>query len=399
MATARANLTDEDLRMLVKGPTEDQRALAAHKLCRAIDRDDLTREELARAHEILRLMARDATDLVRRALAVTLKSSPLLPRDVAMRLARDIETIATPVLNFSPAFTDEDLIEIARRGGPVRQVAIAKRPSLAEGVAGVLVEVGCEEAVRLVCANDNAALSEGDLKTAIGRFDRSQPVLTAIAYRKILPLAVTEKLIALVGDNVREHLIAHHAVSPELARQISAGARERVTVDLVDQAERAGDIGAFVAHLNRNGRLTASLLLRALAQGQMGLLEWGIAELSGVPHHRTWLMIHDAGPLGLKAIYERAGLPARLFPAFRSGVDTYHAMNADGGLRDRERFQERMLQRFLTQPQTIPREDVDYLLDKMDRLAARPAPSRRTAAPGGRAARTSVQARPEYTAF
>jgi uncharacterized protein (DUF2336 family) len=382
MATARAALTDEDLRMLVKGPTADQRALAAHKLCRAIDRDDLTREELARAQEILRLMAKDATELVRRALAVTLKASPVLPRDVAMKLARDLDSIAVPVLNFSPAFTEDDLLDIARHGGPARQAAIAKRHNLTPGVAGVLVEVGCEEAVRLVCANDNIALTEGELQMAIGRFDKAQPVLTAVAYRKSLPLAVTEKLLALVGDNVREHLIAHHAVSPDLARQISAGARERATVDLVDQAERAGDIGAFVAHLHRNGRLTASLLLRALAQGQMGLFEWGIAELAGVPHHRTWLMIHDAGALGLKAIYERAGLPARLFPAFRSGVDTYHAMNADGGMRDRERFQERMLQRFLTQPQTIPREDVDYLMDKMDRMAAASRPAVKRA--GGR---------------
>jgi hypothetical protein len=29
-----------------------------------------------------------------------------------------------------------------------------------------------------------------------------------------------------------------------------------------------------------------------------------------------------------------------------------------------------MLQRFLTQPQHAPREDVDYLLEKMDRMAA-----------------------------
>jgi uncharacterized protein (DUF2336 family) len=81
-------------------------------------------------------------------------------------------------------------------------------------------------------------------------------------------------------------------------------------------------------------------------------------------------MIHDAGPLGLKAIYERAGLPSRLFPAFRSGVDTFHALNADGAARDKERFQERMLQRFLTQPQQAPKEDVDYLIEKMDRLTS-----------------------------
>src|SRR5882757_2264741 len=103
MATTRAAITETDLRMLVKGPTAEDRALAAHKLCRAIDRDDLTREELARAQEILRLMARDAAELVRKALAITLKASPVLPRDVALKLARDMESIAMPVLNFSPA--------------------------------------------------------------------------------------------------------------------------------------------------------------------------------------------------------------------------------------------------------------------------------------------------------
>jgi len=94
-----------------------------------------------------------------------------------------------------------------------------------------------------------------------------------------------------------------------------------------------------------------------------------VAELAGVPHHRTWLMIHDAGPLGLKAIYERAGLPARLFTAFRAAVDTYHSMEFDGGARDRERFQQKMLQRFLTSPQPAAREDVDYLVEKMDEVA------------------------------
>ena len=42
MAAVRAALTEDDLRMLVKGPTADERALAAHKLCRAVDRDNLS---------------------------------------------------------------------------------------------------------------------------------------------------------------------------------------------------------------------------------------------------------------------------------------------------------------------------------------------------------------------
>ena len=33
------------------------------------------------------------------------------------------------------------------------------------------------------------------------------------------------------------------------------------------------------------------------------------------------------------------------------------------------RFKRRMLERFLSQPQSMSREDVDYLLDKIDKLS------------------------------
>jgi len=369
----RGALTSEDLRMLVKGPTADDRALAAHKLCRKMDREDLTEEERVHAHEILKVMAGDAAELVRRALAVTLKSSTLLPRDIAMKLARDVESIALPVLNFSPAFTDDDLAEVIRLGGPVRQAAIARRPQLSAKVTATLVEHGCEEAVRVACANDNATFTETGLQTVLHRFTRSEAVLAAVAYRSVLPLSVTEKLIGMVSESVREHLIATQALPPQIALELATGAGERAAIDLIDQAGRAADIKGFVAHMKAHDKLTPSLLLRGLAQGHMTFFEWAVAELSDVPHHRTWLMIHDAGPLGLRAIYERAGLPARLFSAFRAGVDTFHSMSFDEALHDRTRFQERMMQRFLTQASKAPKEDVDYLLEKMDRLSPEPA--------------------------
>ncbi len=368
MATTRAALTDADIRTLVKGPNPDERAVAAHKVCRSLDQAELSDEDRQKAHEILRVMAADSAELVRRALAVTLRGSTIVPHDVAMRLARDVDSIAMPILSFSPVFTDADLQEIIRIGGPVRQVAIASRPVLSERVTATIVEHGVAKAVKVACANDNASFAEQTLKAVIERFSQSEDILTAIAYRRVLPLAVTERLITVVGDQVRDHLINHHALSPELALEIALGAKERATIDLVDQAGRSPDIKAFVGHLHKAGRLSASLLLRALANGHMPFFEWGLAELAGVPHHRTWLMVHDAGPLGLRAIYERAGLPARLFAAFRAGVDTFHSIEQDGAPHDPERFQQKMLQRFLTQPKAASREDMDYLMDKLDQV-------------------------------
>lgn len=369
MATTRTALTDHDIRTLVKGATPDERALAARKLCANMQRAPLSDEDRALAADILRVMAADAAELVRAALAETLKSSPVVPRDVALRLARDVESVCLPLLAFSPAFSDADLAEIVRLGGPVRQAAIAKRPTLSRTVTDSLAEHGGERALATACANPGAEFGEDGLKRIVERFEASERVLTAIAYRKALPLSITERLITLVGDQVRAHLVTHHVVTAETALEIATGAAERATVELVDQVGRATDVKGLVSHLVAEGRLSASLLLRALAHGHMTFFEWGVAELAGVPHHRTWLMIHDAGPLGLRAIYERAGLPARIFPAFRAAVDTFHSMEFDGGARDQERFQERMLQRFLTQPQAAAREDVDYLLERMSRIA------------------------------
>ena len=369
MTTTRTALTDADITSLMRGATADERAAAAHKLCRKLDETELAPEDGEIAREILRVMAGDAAELVRRALAVTLKSSSILPRDVAMKLAKDVESVAAPVLSFSPVFTDEDLVEIIKFAGPVRQIAIAKRASLTETVTTALVELGSEAAVRTACANDNALFAEMALQKAIARFANSQDLLAAVAYRRVLPLSVAERLVSMVGDKVRDHLVNHHAVPPEVAVEVAMSVRERATIDLVDQAGRTADVEQFTRHLVDQGRLTASLLLRALAHGHMTFFEWGLAELAKVPHHRTWLMIHDAGPLGLKAIYDRAGLPARLFAAFRAGVDTFHAMEFEGGARDQHRFQEQMLERFLTQPTPSPHEDVSYLLEKMDKAS------------------------------
>jgi uncharacterized protein (DUF2336 family) len=370
MATTRTALTDEDIRTLVKGATPDERAVAARKLCTNIEKTPLGDEDRALAADILRVMAADAAQLVRKAIADTLRASPLVPRDVALKLSRDVEEICLPMLAFSPAFTDDDLSEIVRLGGPVRQVAIAKRPELSRTVTDSIAEHGGERAVAAACANPGADFAEASLQRVVDRFEVSERVLAAVAYRNALPLSVTERLITLVGDQVREHLIAHQAVDAHAALEIAMGAAEKATVDIVDQAGQTADVKGLVTHLNSQKRLSASLLLRALAHGHMTFFEWGVAELAGIPHHRTWLMIHDAGQLGLRAIYERAGLPARLFPAFRAAVDAFHSMEHEWGPRDQETFQQRMLERFLTQPQSVAREDVDYLLERLGKLAA-----------------------------
>ncbi|MDP3401311.1 MAG: DUF2336 domain-containing protein [Brevundimonas sp.] len=367
MTAYRARLTEFDIRRLIKSTDEDERAAATHKLCRNMERAELTPEDREAAEKILRVLAHDAAELVRRAMAVTLKSSDLIPRDVARRLAADVDSVALPIIGFSPAFSDEDLIEIVKAGSTTRQVAIAARPRVSRDVCQVLAETGSREAVRTLAANDNADLAEGAMEVVVDRFADAPDVLTALSYRQVLPPDITERLIAHVSETVREHLISRHAIAPEAAIRLSAHARERATLDLVDQAASTPDMATFVSRLNGRRALTPSLMLRALARGQLTFVEYGLAELAQTPHARTWLMVHDAGPLGLKAIYDRAGLPPRLFQAFRSGIDTWRALQAEGADFSAETFRQRMLERFLTQRPNVPREDLAYLMERLDR--------------------------------
>ncbi|WP_295192423.1 DUF2336 domain-containing protein [uncultured Brevundimonas sp.] len=366
MTAFRARLTEVDIRRLIKATDDDERAEAAHKLCRNMERAELNEDDRAAAQKILRLLANDAAELVRRAMAVTLKASDLIPNDVARKLAGDLDSIALPIIASSPAFSDEDLIEIVRAGSVVRQVAVAGRARVSRDVATVLAAEGCEQSVRTLAANDNADLSEGTLATVVERFAEAPEVLTAVAYRQVLPLHVTERLIQLASEAVREHLISHHAVAPETAIRLAQYSRERMTVDLVDQASVSTDLAAFMAQLNVRRVLNASLLLRGLARGQMAMFEYGLAELANTPHHRAWLMVHDAGPLGLKAIYDRAGLPPRLFQAFRAGVDTWRALAAEGIDTSSAYFRDQMLERFLTQRPAVLRDDLAYLMERLD---------------------------------
>lgn len=362
----RPQLTEQDIHRLMKGESPEQRASVAHRLCRRMALDVLTDAEKAYAREIISILAEDAADLVRRTLAVTLRSSPILPRKVALKLARDIEAVALPVLQESPSFTEDDLIELVLSVTAAKQAAIAGRETVSITLGEVISEHGAIEAVQTLSANRGAELSHKAFEETVRRFGQDEIVQRGLIRREFIPTHIAEKLVSMVSGELFDVLVNRHELPAQLAIELASGARERATVDLVEQAGRSHDLPRFVSQLNLNGRLSHSLIMRALCCGQMSFVEHALSELSGVPHQRVWLMIHDAGPLGLQAVFDHAGLPRKMLPAFKAAVNVYHEMEHDGGANDRARFRARMIERVLTQFQAIPKDDLDYLLDKLD---------------------------------
>jgi uncharacterized protein (DUF2336 family) len=366
----RSRLTDADVRRLARGENIKERAIAAQKICIRITEGGLTPEERGAADEVLRIMAADAAALVRRALATTLKNSPHLPRDVAQRLAEDIDEIAIPIIESSPVFTEDDLIAIVRAGSAMKQIAVAGRAEVPAAVADEIVDHGAEEAVATLARNDGARLDADAMGRALTRFGSREAVTEALIDRSMLPPMISERLVSLISDEALQRLARRHALPPQLAVELAEGARERATIDVLDQAGRAVDMRRFVQQLQLNGRLTPSLMMRGLCLGHIGFFEHAIAELAGVPHGKAWVLIHDAGPLGLRAVFERTGAPARLYAPIRAAIDIYHQLELDGLPGDRDRFSRTMIERLLSRSTGLSRDETDYLLEKLDALTA-----------------------------
>jgi uncharacterized protein (DUF2336 family) len=362
----RPQLTEQDIERLMRGETPEQRASVAHRVCRRIALDVLSDREKSFADEIMAILAEDSADLVRRTLSVTLRNSPVLPREIALKLAQDIEAVAIPVLQDSPVFTDEDLIELVLAVTAAKQAAIANRETLSMTLTEVISEHGAVEAVRAVSRNEGAEFSDKAFDDTLRRFGQDEIVQTGLIKREFIPTHIAEKMVSLVSGQLFDLLVNRHELPAQMAIDLAGSARERATIDLVEQAGRTHDLPRFVSQLNLNGRLSHSLIMRALCCGQMPFVEHSLAELSGVGHQRVWLMIHDAGPLGLQAVFDRAGMPRKMLPAFRAAVNVFHETSHDGGPNDRARFRARMIERVLTQFQAIPKDDLEYLLDKLD---------------------------------
>ena len=177
--------------------------------------------------------------------------------------------------------------------------------------------------------------------------------------------------MSLVSGELFDMLVNHHELPPQLAIELASGARERASLDLVEQAGHSSNLPRFVQQLQLNGSLTPSMIMRALCLGHMSFVEWAITELSGIPHPKVWLMLHDAGSLGLKSIFDRAGLPKGMFMPFKTAISVFHELEYNGLAGDRQRFRSRMVERVLTQFQAIPKGDLDYLLEKLDAYPVR----------------------------
>src|SRR5689334_7920108 len=344
------------------------RAEASSALARAYLYSDLSDDDRAAAEGAMILLLDDPSPLVRYALAEALGASADAPAAVVHALINDQPDIATIVLERSPLLLDSDLVDSVAVGSAPTQCAIAGRALLPRAVSAAIAEVGSAEACLTLIENRSADIAEFSIARIVQRFGHLAAVRESLLAWPDLPAAIRHVLVVKLSETLTGFVVARNWMEEGRAQRIAQEACEKATVILAAESETA-EVSPLVGHLRASGQLTAGLVLRSLLSGNLDFFEQALAELTGLPPSRVSALLHDRRGAGFKAVYDRAGLPESVYPAFRAAIDVMHESGLSAEPGGNTRLKRRMVERVLTSCARMPAADVEPLMGLLRRYA------------------------------
>ncbi len=345
-----------------------ERAEATAALARAYLYSDLSPDDLGAAEGAMLMQLDDPSPLVRRSLADVLAASPDAPPAIVFALAGDQPSIAAPVLALSPLFLDADLVDAVATGGPTVQAAIASRAALPCSVAAAIAEVGTAESCLVLVENGSADLAPLSTDRIVERFGHLAAIREPLLARADLPVATRQTLVAKLSETLAGFVAGRAWLEADHAHRIAREACEKATVAIAADSSTA-EVRPLIRHLRMTGQLTAGLILRALLSGNIVLFEEAMAELADMPVARVSGLVHDRGSAGLRALFDRAGLPISTYPAFKEAVEAMREGGFASEPGDAARLKRRMIERVLTRCEDQAPSELEPLLTLLRRFA------------------------------
>jgi uncharacterized protein (DUF2336 family) len=362
-STASFALSHEDVTRLLTEETPDIRIDVLRKVAINHAERKYSLREFAAAEQILRILVRDTEVSVREALALALKDNPHVPRDIILSLARDVDTVALPVIESSSVLTDADLISLIQSTKHAdKPSAVARRHRLSPEVSAALVETRNAQIVAQLMKNPNAILPEEMLQVVLRDHGKNPDIMDTLAQRPGLPVTIVEKIITLVSDSLAESLRVRYSISPTTIAAETEKTREIATLRLVDGEINTRDVEKLVDQLQVFGRLTPSMILTSLCRGNLYFFETSLARLSGIPVRNAQLLIHDKGGLGFKALYGKAGLPDKFFTACKLLLEVVAEMQRAGEGGSGGSYANALAQRLLARSAGKDVENLSYII-------------------------------------
>jgi uncharacterized protein (DUF2336 family) len=219
-------------RLLADDGCDEVRAELAAKIARLMPdlRQRESEEAVALTIETLELLARDSAVKVRAILADEIKRLDCIPREVALRLAKDVDAlVSAPILEYSPLLSDADLMEIIA-GGQVSKAlaAIARRRPLSDDISDALVQSLDVPAVASLLTNPDARIRKETMDRIVAEAEEIESWHQPLVLRADLSARAVRRIGGFVGAALLEQLVARGDLSDATRGHLNRRLRARL---------------------------------------------------------------------------------------------------------------------------------------------------------------------------
>ncbi|UMY17256.1 DUF2336 domain-containing protein [Methylobacterium organophilum] len=347
----------------------ERRAEAAAALARSYLHGALGPDAAWETKTTLLALLDDPSDQVRRALAEACAGAETAPRPLIVALASDQPDIACLVLARSPVLMDADLVDCAAMGCETIRSAIAGRGDLSKPVAAALAEVAGLESLTVLARNHAAEIGTAALLRIVERHGADAGLREALLARPDLPIEVRHAVAVRVADSLSAYGRECGWLSPERSARVTREARDRAALALGDETGESG-LARLVAHLRKEGQLTAGLILRAMLSLRMPFAEAALAELSGLSRARVAGLLLEPRSGGFASLHRKAGLPPILLGPIQAALEAWRAAATGQEACEGARLARRMIERALSACEALPFAEARSLLALLARFEA-----------------------------
>ena len=354
------------IRQALKGKTAESRANAVQKIGRTLRDAELTDAERVFAAKLMDRICEDVSALVRRALSITLQNSPNLPRHIAFSLINDVDSIAVPILASSPILSDKDLVDVLRSRAADKIRAIAQRKTISLHVSHAIVSFGDSAATARLAANDGALISQETAEMIAELHADDDLIREAALSRHDMPPSVISKLIEHSANKVEANLKTYPNMSDSRAAQLSKGTRERAQSFVIGGAWPEDRLRDYCRALERSGKLTPSLILRAAGRGDIRFAVVGLSLLARQPAAKTRFMVFASTGLGIKAIASRAGFSLAQIELLSACIHTHLSVERENKAPSASKFQRLVAERLSSMELDLSADIESDLLEILD---------------------------------
>lgn len=344
------------------------RVKLAAQLVALLSAEGASKSECAQVVPVVLKLSVDPVKEVRRTLVSGLVGLLNLHADILFSIIADDDDLALPFLAVTPALNHWHMLAVLRVGDVARQQTVVMRPDLsAEALTYAVKSAPLEVCLRLF---DNSTLHLDDrayhgLYTRFGQVPEMAELLLS---RPNLPLDI-RILQAKRASNRMQQLMAERGwMADNDASELVADAEETAILRILVDASN-DELARAIPFLVAKKMLTPSMIVRAAAIGEMKLVQWSLAHLSGVGLARAHDLMFGRGLMGLKSLHSKSGLPQSCYGLLMAACDVVKDAKEEGLPLDPESFGRRLIEALMTRYENMKTVERSKNLEFIGRFA------------------------------